>query len=181
MVENHRGEKSLWWKVTVVKNHHDEKSLRCAAVNLLLIIVHCSNIFYCASPSRQAAGWVRIKSFTSICLILWSIRCREAFWLFGGTRCKEAGAPQVVTLTLDLALEQVSSHCQWLSTWNCFENLFKSKTYVWTTFNIKGVFFAFFMRPNLQACTQAIAETVSRLGGDISVDIFVLPRRWSSS
>jgi len=37
------------------------------------------------------------------------------------TRCKEAGAPQVVTLTLDLALEQ--------------------------------------------ACTQAIAETVSRLGG----------------
>ena len=126
VVKNHSGEKSLWWKVTVVKSHCGEKSLWWAADDLLLIIVHCSNISYCPSTSQQVGERVRIKSFASILLFFWSSSCRKAFWLFGGTRCKEAGAPQVVTLTLDLALEQVFCHCQMLS-WNQIYHFFKSK------------------------------------------------------
>ena len=65
-------------------------------------------------------------------------------------RCRKAGASQVVTLTLDLALEQVG-----------FLKAFLIQEFALTGTGKR-------MKRDFQACVQAIAETVSRLGGCLS-------------
>ena len=62
--------------------------------------------------------------------------------------CRKAGSPQVITLALDLALEEVC----WLLPWLFFYN--STSLSMTTTL--------------LQACIQAIAATVSSLGGDVN-------------
>ena len=92
-----------------------------------------------------------------------SVRCHS--WVPGAiqvlSRCREAGAAKVLTLVLDLAQEQVA-RSQKISKDHTLSNCL-------IFYSCCSIF--------LQACVQAISETVSHLGGKFSV--LLLWKAWT--